>query len=96
VPRLRIDTPEYAFGVAISGNIAYVADTSSLRVVDISNPSSPVEVGFFETPSATYSVAVAGGNIYVADSVGGLFILHFTGEIPLTRIYLPIVTESSN
>jgi hypothetical protein len=44
------DTPGYASGVAVSGTYAYVADVwEGLRVIDVSNPSSPREVGAFMT-----------------------------------------------
>jgi len=41
-----LDTPSHAYGVAVADNIAYVADASAgLRVIDVSNPASPVELG---------------------------------------------------
>jgi hypothetical protein len=37
--------------VYVSGNYAYVADGyAGLRVIDVSNPSNPREVGYFDTP----------------------------------------------
>ena len=40
------DTPGNAFDVHISGSYAYVADRGAgLRIIDISNPSSPYELG---------------------------------------------------
>jgi hypothetical protein len=38
-----------------------------LRVIDVSNPSSPREVGFYDTPGWAYGVAVSGSYAYVAD-----------------------------
>jgi len=40
-----LDTGGDAFGVAVSGNYAYVANWGNLAVVDITNPSSPAIVG---------------------------------------------------
>ena len=36
-------------------------------MIDVSTPSAPVEVGFFDTPGVARGVAVAGGYAYVAD-----------------------------
>jgi len=53
------DTPGYARGVVVSGSTAYVADRgifdgsqrvgSGLRVVDVGNPASPTEIGYYAT-----------------------------------------------
>ena len=45
------DTPGYAYGVAVAGSYAYVADgDAGLRVINVANPAAPVEVGFYDTP----------------------------------------------
>ena len=68
-----VDTPEDAINVAVAGGYAYVADREAgLRVIDVSTPSTPVEVGFLDTPGYTVGVAVAGGYAYVADLYAGL------------------------
>jgi len=70
------DTPGLAFGVAVAGTYAYVADdTAGLRVVDVSNPAAPVEIGFYDTPGLAFGVVVAGAYAYVADKGSGLEIL---------------------
>ena len=39
------------FGVAVVGGYAYIADDwYGLRVVDVSTPADPTEVGFYDTP----------------------------------------------
>ena len=39
------DTPDWASGVAVAGNYAYVAArTAGLRVINVANPAAPVEV----------------------------------------------------
>ena len=72
----RLDDPielgsietDSAFGVSVVGGLAYVADGSSgLRVIDVSNPAAPVEVGSIDTPDFAYGVSVVGGLAYVAD-----------------------------
>jgi hypothetical protein len=47
--------------------------------IDVSAPTSPTEVGFFQTPGWAVGVAVVGNYAYVADNSGGLLILQFTG-----------------
>ena len=39
----------------------------SLRVININNPQSPIEVGSYDTPGITKYVAIAGSYAYVAD-----------------------------
>lgn len=65
-----------AYDVAVQGNYAYVATgASGLRVVDISDPDSPHEVGICNTCSFTYCVTVeedlaylvAGGGLRIID-----------------------------
>jgi len=71
--------PDIVHDVAVVGSYAYVADGSAgLRVVDISTPVNPAEVGFYDTPGGANGVAVAGGYAYVVgdsghpDYIGGL------------------------
>lgn len=47
----KVDTPSPAFGVAVTGNYAYVVDeVGGLLVIDISVPESPAIVGGVDTP----------------------------------------------
>ena len=59
-----------------------------LRVVDVSTPSAPAEVGFYDTPGDPWGVAVAGEYIYVVDQEAGLFVLAL---LQLQKAYLPLV-----
>ena len=54
--------------VNVSGSYAYVTDASvGLHIMDVSTPSSPQEVGFFDGPGDyTSSVAISGSYAYVA------------------------------
>ena len=59
--------PGVVRGVAVSGAYAYVANwAGGLRVIDVSNPSSPREVGAYDTPGDALGVAVSGAYAYVA------------------------------
>lgn len=54
--------------MAIEGDYAYAAaGESGLRVIDLSDPAQPDEVGFTYTAGSPVSVAVAGSHAYVAD-----------------------------
>ena len=62
--------------MAVSGSYAYVADDDAgLRVIDVSTPASPTEVGFFDTPGNALDVAVSGTYAYVADRDAGLRVI---------------------
>ena len=60
--------PEAALTVTISGYYAYVADCySGLRIIDISTPTAPNEIGHYDTPGYTEGVCVVGDYAYLAD-----------------------------
>jgi hypothetical protein len=44
-------------------------------VIDVSDPRSPQEVGFYDTPGYARSVAVSGRYAYVADAGAGLRVI---------------------
>ena len=65
----------YMYNVAVSGNYAYVAACDDgLRVVDISAPTVPTEVGFFDAYEAV-DVAISGDYAYVATGDNKLLVL---------------------
>ncbi|MBC8254828.1 MAG: hypothetical protein H8E35_12500 [Ardenticatenia bacterium] len=86
-------TPGSAAAVAVSGSMAYVADAGSwdgsqyvgsgLRVVDVSNPASPTELGFYDTPGDAGAVAVVGSTAYVA---GGLRVVDVSNPASPTQL----------
>jgi hypothetical protein len=62
--------------VDVVNGLAYVADGySGLRVIDVSNPSAPIEIGATEIPYFARDVTVLGGLAYIADSYGGLRVI---------------------
>ncbi len=65
-----IDTPGRARGVAVVGDLVVVADTQSIRMIDVSDPTAPVEVGSLQ--AWVEDVAVVGKFAYLADSSAGL------------------------
>jgi len=79
--------------VRVRGNLAYCAWTADgLRIVDISDPTMPVEVGYYDTepledlPGQEHPGGrgvypfLPSGNILVSDYDNGLFVLSFTGQ----------------
>ena len=65
------DTPDIAFDVAVSGDLAFVADNGTgLLVIDITNPAGPTLVGACDTPADAYSVATSGDLAIVGDDDG--------------------------
>jgi hypothetical protein len=56
-----------------------VADIASgLRIIDVTNPQSPIEVGYCRTPGEANGVAIFGAYAYVADGDDGLRIIDVT------------------
>ena len=59
--------------VFVSGDYAYIADSfNGLRVVDVSDPTNPQEVGFFDPtgPTAGQGVFFSDPYVYLADGLG--------------------------
>jgi len=73
------DTVGCAWGVAVSGNYAYVAEgRNGLAVVDVSDKSDPKNVGAYNNADwedFAGNVAVSGDYVYVADWDNGLVIV---------------------
>ena len=68
--------PNPQLHMAIDGDYLYIAHLSSgLRILDISNPIAPAEVGVYDVPTACLGVAVREGYAYLAHGNGGLRIV---------------------
>jgi hypothetical protein len=64
---------------SVQGNRLYVAaGEQGVRVIDVSDPTRPVEIGSFDTPGRAVDILVDGANIYVADEVGGVHVLRLS------------------
>ncbi|MBD3350994.1 MAG: hypothetical protein GF364_05855, partial [Candidatus Lokiarchaeota archaeon] len=69
----HVNTPGKANYVFIEDNTAYVADLEGgLRIIDVSNPNTCVEIGFNVTSGAAWDVHVQGKIAYVAANDSGL------------------------
>jgi hypothetical protein len=68
--------------VAFSGGYAYVTWSHfGLQAIDVSDPSSPVEVGHSNTPGDAKDVTFAGGKLFVADSMAGIEIFRVCPDL---------------
>jgi len=71
----ELELPGVIEDIAVAGGRAYVAASDAgLRIVDVSTPSAPVELGGLDTEVAL-GVAVSGNLAYVADSFAGVRIV---------------------
>ncbi|KPL06687.1 hypothetical protein AMJ86_07515 [bacterium SM23_57] len=58
------------------GDYAYIATGyTGLRILDMSNPSNPIELGYYNTPESATSVCLQGSYAYVADWWGDLRVI---------------------
>ncbi|MFN5954198.1 MAG: DUF4347 domain-containing protein, partial [Dolichospermum sp.] len=70
------NTSDWARGVQVVGNYAYVADSASrLQILDRRNPSTPTRQGKYNTSGAAFGVQVVSNYAYVADVYSGLQII---------------------
>ncbi len=60
-------------GVAVQGEVAYVAHAEGLSVIDVASPSAPLVVGGVGLPGTPVSVAVAGRYAYVVGTFGAVY-----------------------
>ncbi|MFI3194494.1 MAG: hypothetical protein QX195_01605 [Methylococcaceae bacterium] len=71
------DTTGTAYGVAISGNKAYVADyAGGLQIFDISNPTQLSWLGNYGAVKGADNLIVIGNTVYVANTYAGMAILN--------------------
>lgn len=60
----------------ISGNYAFVADYLGLEIIDISDPGSPQDTGYYTATNMAYDVHVHGCLAYVAYGTTGIVVLN--------------------
>jgi len=76
-----------ALDVVIGGKGVYVADEAAgVVVVDVTNPTTPLFNGSYDTPGLARALMLAGDQLFVADDAAGVQILnvHFNGNPTLT------------
>jgi len=81
------DTVDWATDVDVAGHHAYVLEGFDLRVIDITNPVTPIEVGRYQDPSGGYDhITVAGDYAYVIAYMAGLAIFDISDPTNPTKI----------
>jgi hypothetical protein len=75
----NVGTSGWAYGVAVAGTYAYVADyEAGLQVINCSNPANPAVVATLDTPGQAMDVAICGVHAFVADGESGLQVVDIT------------------
>jgi hypothetical protein len=90
----EIDTGAHGFDVQVQGNHAYLVSPGvGVHVIDISNPATPVAVGFLPSPDA-WTVWIDGAVCYVAARASGLISVDVTD--PTNPVPLDTITVGTN
>ncbi|MCP3889731.1 MAG: hypothetical protein GY702_12780, partial [Desulfobulbaceae bacterium] len=89
-----IDTPGSAYHADIStdGSTIYVADASSLQIIDITDLSSPAIIGSYSAPCHRVAVSSDQSIAYLAGNTGGLVIVDISN--PATPTFITQYTTS--
>jgi len=70
------DTPGNLRDICVAGDYAFLADYgSSLRVLNISDPSNPIYAGYYDNANGAEDLFLAGNILYIADYFYGLMSL---------------------
>ena len=73
--------------VVVRQNYAYVtAGNAGLRILDISNPEAPVELGYCDTPEDAETLELQGNYAYVADWERTLWIIDISDPAEPTQV----------
>ena len=73
------DAPSYSYSAGAEGIYAYVAtEREGIRLVDVSTPASPTEVGFAKPGEEMRDVAVRNGLVFAANGDGGVTVMQNT------------------
>ena len=76
---IAIATPSIIKDIVVNSDFAYVVvDSAGLRIINVSDPTSPYESGFFDTDGSASGVAISGDHAYVADGTTGLRIINIS------------------
>jgi hypothetical protein len=104
----RIFFPSAGFSdVAVHRDYVYVAQVpyldsdrqehnGGLRIIDASNPSQPINVGFLEVPGYTWQMVVLGNYAYLAEGDSGLRVIDVTNpRNPIEAGYYTLGTATA-
>jgi hypothetical protein len=68
----RVDAGEFLYMTELLDDYAFLITTSGLRVIDVSDPSSPEQVGFVTIPGYPTNIAIADGHALIGGIARGL------------------------
>lgn len=86
--------PYFVEAIAVRGTWAFVAaGEAGMRVVDLSSPAHPSEVGAWDSPGYAKGVAVAGSYVFLADGPYGLRILDISNPAHPTPVSSAFPTQ---
>ncbi len=80
------DESSHSEDVTIVGDRAYVADSHIFRILDISNPANPSELGRIDSHGQAYEVEVDGNIAYVANGSSGVLAIDVSDPSNLSLI----------
>ena len=73
--------------VEAAGTLAFLGEYShGVRIVDVSNPASPVEVGFYGIEDSFGDMDAVGSKLYLADGSMGLLIIDVSDPTAPTKV----------
>lgn len=71
--------------IRVVGTHAYIAaGMGGLRVLDVSDPANPVEIGFLITPDEANDLKVVGNSAYIAAAMEHLLVVNITNPVSPT------------
>jgi pimeloyl-ACP methyl ester carboxylesterase len=74
-------------GVQVVGNYAYIAKSYGLLILDISDPTKPIQLSnFYLASGSAMDVEVVGDQAFVADEYGGLVIIDVSNPAAPSRL----------
>ena len=68
----QFDTPGRALNVKVVDGNAFIADSSSIIIVDVSSPDNPSRIGIYEPPGYVAKFAISGNYLYFPNRESGL------------------------
>ncbi len=93
---ISLDQPDSLGAIVLDGparDVAFVgeylfvaADSAGIRVVDTTDPTQPVEVGYYDTGARARRLTVVGNRVFVADLQDGVYILEYVGNNPVPAL----------
>ncbi len=92
------DSPGFSYDVKVLSNRAYLADGSSMIILDVSNGLNPVVLGSYSSTGAIFSgLFLSNSNVYTADGTRGTEIIGVgTPSSPVQLGYYHPANYSSN